>query len=180
VKTSSHICAFLSQNVHSVPGDNEELGLRLLVSLPEQYPVGAAPQIQLLSKYIGSFGCDSRLFGLILRIYISTDGVKWTAGEACIFDGIETARDLCRVWYNSRVESNSQRANAGHDDAREEFASESPIEDATHDEDHPPGHLPPTAFNIPTIYEADPIVDRKSIFVGRACRISHPDQVTTR
>lgn len=44
---------------------------------------------------------------------------------------------------------------------------------------------PPTPTNVALpegikLIEAEPIVDRKSVFVGRACQISHPSQVRPR
>jgi len=40
--------------------------------------------------------------------------------------------------------------------------------------DNIPVKLPPGV----QIYEAEPITDRKSVFVGRACRIQHPSEVS--
>jgi hypothetical protein len=35
--------------------------MRVLVSLPPTYPTSAPPQIQLLGRYMGSFGIDAGL-----------------------------------------------------------------------------------------------------------------------
>ncbi|KAI1791034.1 hypothetical protein LXA43DRAFT_1013100 [Ganoderma leucocontextum] len=40
----------------------------------------APPQMQLLSRHIGSYGLDVSLFGTILRTYISWYAVEWTPG----------------------------------------------------------------------------------------------------
>ncbi|TIB05539.1 hypothetical protein E3P96_01200 [Wallemia ichthyophaga] len=79
---------------------HDEIGIDILISLPQAYPHTAAPQMQLLSKYIGSHGVDSSLFGQILRSFISqTGGAEWVQGEAAIYNGVEDAREKCTKWY---------------------------------------------------------------------------------
>lgn len=63
--------------------------------------------MQLLSKYIGSHGVDSVLFGEILRSFISENtGAEWQPDEPAIYNGIEDAREKCTKWLedlNTRV-----------------------------------------------------------------------------
>ncbi len=83
-----------------------------------------------------------------------------------MFDGIEAALDLCRSWYDAHEESKKQ------------------VPEATPQEIEPPSTVPDSATVIAPetvesiqIYEGEPIMDRKSTFAGRACRIHHPDEV---
>lgn len=150
--------------------------IRVLVSLLPSYPSTSPPQLQLLSKYIGSFGVDSSLFGSILRTFISTSGVEWTADAICVFDGLESVSERCLAWYNDRLSA--------------EKASELEREDAKDDKRRSPSIEPEheEAISVPSaslvaipegvqIVESEAITDRKSVFIGRACRISHPSQV---
>ncbi|TIC28355.1 UPF0029-domain-containing protein [Wallemia mellicola] len=85
----------------------EDVFVDILISLPRTYPSNAAPQMQLLSKYIGSHGVDSVLFGEILRSFISENtGAEWQPDEPAIYNGIEDAREKCTKWLedlNTRV-----------------------------------------------------------------------------
>ncbi|KAI0684387.1 ribosomal protein S5 domain 2-type protein [Earliella scabrosa] len=155
----------------------------LLVSLPPTYPSSAPPQLQLLSRYIGPYGVDASLFGTVLRTYISRGAVEWTPGTECVFDGLEWVKERCTEWLGERMsekkvgevlrEDEKTRAHEEHgaDGEHESHGSESarqPRPDPAVQAEMPPGI---------TIVEAEPIQDRKSAFVGRACRISDPSQV---
>jgi hypothetical protein len=161
--------------------------LKVLVSLPETYPKSSPPQLQLLSKYIGSFGADSNLFGSILRTYISISGVEWSEDTVCVFDGLQNVLDRCESWYEQKL-SAEKAGELVRDDAKGDSASSSDItqQNSTDsrivpDEDHISGIIEPAPFELPAgvnLYVAEPITDRKSAFVGRACRIHHPSQVS--
>jgi hypothetical protein len=144
--------------------------------LPESYPATAPPQLQLLSRYVGAFGADASLFGAILRTFISsTSGVEWVPDAVCVFDGLQNVLDRCAAWYGDRLSADAAGAMVRAD---------------THPEHQnqtaPPPSLPvsppdPVATELPQgieIFIAEPINDRKSAFVGRACAISDPSEVT--
>jgi len=152
------------------------VSLKVLVSLPETYPKSSPPQLQLLSKYIGSFGADSVLFGFILRTYISVNGVEWSEDNVCVFDGLQTVLDRCVAWYEDKL-SAEKAGELVRDDAKESTRRSSPN---LHNEDEISGIIDPEPIALPVgvqIFEAEPITDRKSVFIGRACRISHPSEV---
>ena len=169
-----------------LPDPHDQITFSVLVSLPPSYPSSAPPQLQLLSKYIGAFGVSPTIFGSVLRTFISTtDGVEWTPETVCVFDGLENVREKCGRWYEEQL---SEKA-AGKMVREETKASKaSPGPD---DPSGPPEGIPSTRsiisepqplIELPEglkITEAEPIVDRKSSFVGRACRITSPDQVST-
>lgn len=159
---------------------HEDISIRILVSIPPTYPASNSPQLQLLSRYIGAFGVDSSLFGSILRTFISVSGVEWTPESVCVFDGLQNVLERCEAWYEDKL----NREKAGElirEDAltrshvlvepNEPFASSSTADE----KDRVP--LDTALPEDIKIVEAEPIVDRKSIFIGRACRISDPSQV---
>ena len=165
----------------SLTVDDEEVPCNVLVSLPTNYPAVAPPQLQLLSRYIGPFGVDHPLFGAVLKTYISSEGVEWTADNVCVFDGLEWVKERCTEWYNAKK---SEKL-AGELIREDERSMTVPDVEEGRDKkvsglhDHWEEHTTP----LPTIpqgvqiVEAEPITDRKSAFVGRACRITDPSQV---
>ena len=101
----------------------------------------------------------------------------------CVFDGLENVREKCGRWYEERLSEK-----AVEEMVREE-AKESKVSPGSNDLLSPLEGIPSTRSTVSEpqalaelpegleILEADPIVDRKSSFVGRACRITSPDQV---
>ncbi|KAG1782965.1 ribosomal protein S5 domain 2-type protein [Suillus placidus] len=160
---------------------HEDISIRILVSIPPTYPTSSPPQLQLLSRYIGAFGVDSSLFGSILRTFISVSGVEWTPESVCVFDGLQNVLERCEAWYEDKL----NRETAGEllrEDAHtrnhvlvepDEPLASSSVTDELKDRVPLDTALPEDI----KIVEAEPIVDRKSIFIGRACRISDPSQV---
>jgi len=149
------------------------------VSLPPSYPAKLPPQLQLLSKYIGPFGVDSGLFGSILRTFISVNGVEWSPDTVCVFDGLQSVVERCVVWYEDRL-STEKAGDLVREDAKDHTETPSSSSVTPMQEELIPS-LPtnpiaamPEGINV---IESEAIVDRKSTFVGRACRISHPSQV---
>lgn len=120
---------------------------------------------------------DAGLFGSIIKTFMSVNGVQWTPGVVCVFDGLQSVLERIVHWYEQRVESKK----AG---------------EVLREQSHPSSHfiegcVPGASTVIPApldtqlvalpegvrLVEAEPILDRKSAFVGRACRISDPAQV---
>ena len=169
-----------------LPDPHDRVTFSVLVSLPPSYPSSAPPQLQLLSKYVGAFGVSPTIFGSVLRTFISTtDGVEWTPESVCVFDGLENVKEKCGRWYEEQL---SEKA-AGEMARGETKESKPPS--GSDDPPGPPESIPSTRSTTPEpqalvelpeglqVIEAEPIVDRKSSFVGRACRITSPDQVRT-
>ncbi|KAJ6590987.1 ribosomal protein S5 domain 2-type protein [Mycena vulgaris] len=160
--------------VLSLPSPHEDISIRVLVSLPETYPATSPPQLQLLSRYIGAFGADSSLFGAVLRTFISSaSGVEWAPDAVCVFDGLQSVLDRCAAWYGERLS-----ADAAGDLVRADLHPErvAVLTPPPRQSDSAPAEAPPLPDGI-RIFVAEPITDRKSAFVGRACAISHPSEV---
>lgn len=157
--------------------------MRLLVSLPAAYPLSSPPQLQLLSRYVGAFGADSGLFGSILRTFISMDGVEWTADTVCVFDGLQSVVERCTVWYDNRL-SMEKAGELLREDAKEQSGQHTdtlPIEADRHTSSENAVVIETSMDSLPEGLElsiAEPITDRKSVFIGRACRVSHPSEAS--
>jgi hypothetical protein len=152
--------------------------IKLLVSLPATYPTSSPPQLQLLSRYLGAFGADSALFGSILRTYISVSGVEFIPETVCVFDGAQNVLERCNTWYEDRLNEDKVKELVRGDEKESigrEIDSGNNIESKSLPE---PGNLPnDEEVSEIQFFIAEPIVDRKSSFIGRACRISDPSEV---
>jgi len=162
------------------PHDNPDTRIRILVTLSSSYPKDAAPQLQLLSRYIGAFSVDSNLFGSILRTYISGDGVDWVEDTVCVFDGLENARERCGKWYGDRL-SEEEALELHREDEREK-GHQTANSNVRHEQNHEAKARAESAFTAPLptgveFFIAEPLVERKSVFIGRACRLDDPSQV---
>ncbi|KAF7343414.1 hypothetical protein MVEN_01773900 [Mycena venus] len=159
--------------VLSLPS-HEDVSIRVL--LPESYPAAAPPQLQLLSRYIGAFGADAGLFGEILRTFISSSsGVDWVPDAVCVFDGLQSVLDRCATWYGDRLSAEAAGAMVRADTHPEREVAPPPPSSVSR-MDPVATELPPMPEGI-KMFVAEPITDRKSAFVGRACVISDPSEV---
>ncbi|TFK72047.1 UPF0029-domain-containing protein [Pluteus cervinus] len=168
----------------NLPSPYEDVQVRILISLPPTYPATSPPQLQLLSRYIGSFGVDAALFGSILRTYISISGIEWTPDTICVFDGLQSVLERCSDWYQERL-SAEKAGELLREDAKEQSQSKASVPE---DIEEVEGADVEVSANLPSepsadlpagieIFTAEPIIDRKSQFIGRACRISEPTEV---
>ena len=156
----------------------------VLVSLPPTYPASSPPQLQLLSRYIGPYGVDATLFGMVLRTFISRGAVEWTPDSVCVFDGLEWVKERCAEWLGERMSENKigelmredEKARPSNANDGNVVSPEGEGKRSARSGQEPPD-IPATMPPGITITEAEPILDRKSAFVGRACRITDPSQV---
>ncbi|KAG8218921.1 hypothetical protein J3R82DRAFT_4629 [Butyriboletus roseoflavus] len=163
---------------------HEDVSIRILVSLPPSYPAKSPPQLQLLSRYIGSFGVDASLFGSILRTFISSSGFEWSPDTICVFDGLQSIFERCEVWYEDKLNREKtgdliREDASGRDSAPQESVGSTKEggEELGRVSQPTPSHQNVALPEGIKLIEAEPIVDRRSVFVGRACQISHPSQV---
>ena len=131
---------------------------------------------------------------MITRTFITSSGVPFTPGDVCVFEGLNHVRSVAQKWFATQLldeaaAEKSRLASKHGMDGRAMFDLDavpddhfvaSPTrpaaratfsygtEDEVGDVDDPTGL---------TIWVSEPIVDRKSSFVGRAVRISNEKQV---
>ncbi|EPQ27532.1 uncharacterized protein PFL1_05070 [Pseudozyma flocculosa PF-1] len=113
-----------------------------------------------------------------------SQGVNWSTGEVILFEGIEWVKEKVSDWWIEREQSRLTNANDRGLDSRRNDAAAEDAGQATHDEDvtafdadEPPKTSASRRSSKGQIIQADPISDRKSVFVGYAARIRHPDEV---
>ena len=100
----------------------------------------------------------------------------------CVFDGLQAVLERCTAWYEDRL-SAERAGELVREDAREHLngrlqsGPEIPkAEEQSRDEDL----FPEDSVSLSSLpdgiemFTTEPITDRKSVFVGRACRISQP------
>ena len=105
---------------------------------------------------------------------MSKGGINWTPDNVCVFDGMESVRELCSQWYTERL-AEEKASDLNHGESYDTSSVPSHlIEEMDSDVAKSIESSLPKGIQIT---EAEPIVDRKSIFVGRACRITDPSQV---
>jgi hypothetical protein len=109
---------------------------------------------------------------------MSVNGIEWTPGVICVFDGLENLLERAVRWYERRLES-MKASEALREQSLDSVRGPETGGGAT--------VISPVSADIQPValpegielFEAEPIIDRKSAFVGRACRISDPAQVIT-
>jgi len=119
---------------------------------------------------------DADLFGSIIKTFMSVNGVEWTPGVVCVFDGLQSVLERVAHWYEHRLESKR----AGEALREQSHPSPQLIEKPEAGGSTVPASPDTQSIALPEgirLFEAAPIVDRKSAFIGRACRISDPAQV---
>lgn len=158
----------------------KDVRLKVLVSLPPSYPASSPPQLQLLSRYIGAFSLESELFGDVLKTFISLrSGVDFVPDTVVVFDGLQHVVDMCSAWYSERL-SAEKVGNLVREGGRNHHNASSGADRAQATSSALIVPQPSILAAMPAgveLIEAEPITDRKSVFIGRACRITHPSQV---
>ncbi|RSH76529.1 eIF2 kinase Gcn2p negative regulator [Apiotrichum porosum] len=150
-----------------------------------------APLLQLLGRYVGAFPIDSGLFGDITRTYITSAGVPFVPGDVCVFDGLVHVQSLVGTWHAARVAEvgageaarTGGRSGTGASTPAERDPAPSRAEAAAVEAslarlalERPKPSAKP-ARPLPKLFTSEPILDRKSAFVGHACKITDEDDV---
>lgn len=110
---------------------------------------------------------------------MSVNGVEWTPGVVCVFDGLQSVLERILYWYEQQLESKR----AGEALREQSHPSPHMIDSEKPDASSStsvPAPLSTQSIALPEgikLYDAAPIIDRKSAFIGRACRISDPAQI---
>lgn len=150
----------------------------LVISLSKHYPFQAAPQLQLANTFLSSFAVPDELFASVLTTYMHEKGhggVSWNGAE-CLYDGIEWVRNMCDEWVRKKTNEVQLRDRQLKADKP---APPPPLQQEPESSGKPT--LPTTEHEenveCPPIYSCEPIIDRKSVFVGHAARVNSHDQV---
>ncbi|CDZ98224.1 Uncharacterized conserved protein [Phaffia rhodozyma] len=161
--------------------EDPEVTIVVLVTLPPNYPESSkSPQLQLLNRYVGDFGVDSDLFGRVLRTFFSIpppdgDGVPFVSGDVAVWEGLEHVRGICQEWYTNNTITISELS-ATRDAAHPQKSTPSSSRPSSPPQ-QPASRLPTQLPEGIVIYTSEPIVDRKSVFIGRAVQITDPAHI---
>lgn len=150
----------------------------------------------VLLQYIGDHLIESDLFGSITRIFMHEDA--WQPEQVVVFDGIERAKEIVEAFLatkkaerDAKEEANPQYSAvhqqqppaSGSDDVdpalqtqtkRAENGAAQKNDQLSHG---PQNALPPSLPAGCKLFTSEPIVDRKSVFIGHACAIKDPSEV---
>ncbi|GAA5845171.1 hypothetical protein JCM11251_003706 [Rhodosporidiobolus azoricus] len=181
--------------------------LHLLLSLPPSYPAEAPPLIQLQDRYLSSFAVSDELFGSVLRTFMHdteagpsvAEGpvVEWTPGGVTLYEGIEAVREMCTKWVSERAEEKRRgeevrkaengagetiveaaRRNGMRTGDWEEEGDELDLEERIEEQaERAPRKPPQSTVKCPKITSAEPLIDRKSVFVGHAATVNSVEEV---
>ena len=146
-----------------------------------------------------------RVVGDVTRTYITSSGIAFTPGDVCVFEGLNYAQNIVRKWYIARLSEGAEGEKARDSDRRRgkegramsdldggsgfgAFAARPSAERSMFSYTRPGG--PPTGQTPPaitlaeadmfpglTIVSSEPIVDRRSTFVGHAIRVTDEREV---
>lgn len=187
----------LSVPVHH-PSD-DELKVAILISIPTNYPA-SPPQLQLIDQFIAShhvslcnrivricrisrrLQVSDALFSRVLRIYMHefphSDAVQFIPGQVCIYEGLQVVIRLCETFAieNEKLQDTLKVLRSGIDRFQIATPAHKPIEKH---EPPPPRKQVIVARPCPPITTAQPIIDRKSVFVGHCAAIAAPEDVET-
>lgn len=145
--------------------------------------------------------------GDITRTYISSSGVPFTPGDVCVFEGLTHVQSLARTWYAANLSEGiaGERAREAererHQPKQERELGPEPIEEAPlsslgvrpsatratfsfskkdGEEEDLPATLANAEKNLPAgfkIISSEPLVEKKSTFVGHAVRVTDEREV---
>ncbi|KAG0145191.1 hypothetical protein CROQUDRAFT_658984 [Cronartium quercuum f. sp. fusiforme G11] len=154
---------------------HEEIPLSIEIIIPDDYPQCSPPRFRLVSKYLGAHRVDAELYKQVSELY--QDGKNWCPSEPVLFDAIESIRELATKYYHTKAEDQlaSQRlrdVTLGTDVQVSD--SELPKDDELIERTPT---LSPKPNQIFTIFTSEPIMDRKSVFVGHATSLNDPHLV---
>lgn len=151
-----------------IPAKDDEIAVRLQISLPPGYPMSESPpKFQLLNRYLGRIKVSESVQSYVGSVFQSDSpsGIIWQKNESMLFEGIESLSEYLRDWYEAR-----QSEQKGNETESATFQSTGSDKDS---------HTFAKTMQVDTtaIVRSEPILERKSEFLGHAIRIRHPDEV---
>lgn len=107
----------------------------------------------------------------------------WHEGEVAVFEGIERAREDCESFLNDKLaELEAKKAVDDHTTQEDlEYARQLQLEEDMARAELVPKVASRQEARLPEgckLYTSEPIIDRKSVFIGHACKIKSPKEVS--
>lgn len=171
-KTKDLIISVLNSfHSESSTTSDEEIQFSVKVSIPKDYPEKTSPKFQLTSKYIGPYLVHSELFNQISELY--QDSNNWLPSQSILFDALESIKEVVVDHYNQKSEE-LQESQIHRDESICKKHDDNQLDEVVETN-------APVLINQPNevfeIFISEPIMDRKSIFVGHATCLKDPAQV---
>jgi len=182
-KQPIRLCITIPMDLEQIEAQNEESSsMKISATLPAGYPqISKSPQLQLLSRYIGSHGVDHFLFGQVLKLFHhggnSTDHLDFHQGEVILFDAIEKVREKVEQWYSEREAQRLQRKediDSYRNSAQEKSSQSQPVNEGGTEVNN---EVPVDEHQGVTFLSAPAITERKSVFVGHCAILTDVSQV---
>ncbi|KAM0792699.1 hypothetical protein ACM66B_002479 [Microbotryomycetes sp. NB124-2] len=174
--------------------------LSMLITIPSTYPESDPPLLQLKSMYLSSFSVSDKLWSAVLRTFMHEGGgasgddagVEFVPGQECLFQGIEYARETCQRWVDEQKQTAHDRevdraasnpvyqiaftSSHGQQSSQDSKLDSDDVSDRQNQHRTQPewrssnGHSD-EVVECPAIVSTEPLVERKSVFVGHAARV---------
>ncbi|MBW0494159.1 hypothetical protein O181_033874 [Austropuccinia psidii MF-1] len=149
--------------------NDEDLNFFLTIFIPNDYPQNSLPRFEISSKYIGPFKVDN----FYLSKLIQTKFQGQEVGECLLYDGIETIKEFIMKFYMDKLkERDNLESNQVDSIKLNQVSTLCPINQSLKIVEEVSIHK--TDF---TVFVSQPIIDRKSIFIGHAVILNNPKDV---
>lgn len=157
----------------SIPSDQEDTRFQLKIIIPP-HPSHSIPRLELLARYIGACKVNEKLSGSIRDIFKDHP----PTGESVLYDAIEITKEIVSKFYLDYLEQRKHssapvdESNLERLELSDRLAPYPPEEDRTEDDAKEPIDL--KEFSL---HSSQPIIDRKSVFVGHSAQLVDPKDV---
>jgi hypothetical protein len=178
----------------TLPSPHEHVPLSLILSLPPTYPQSSAPLLQLENRFLGAEAVPAPLWASILRTYLhepslapppsGEEAVEFIPGSCCLYEGIEKVREVCGKWIGEKEKEREagerRRVELAKGSVVDSIQGQTKVDRLSPEQETIPPRVreePRFLVNCPPITTTEALVDRKSVFVGHAARVTSIEQV---
>jgi len=160
--------------VHTTCEPQTEVELNLLVALPTTYP-SDFPAVVLQARFIESYLVDTELSTAIAMAL--ADDASWEAETPALYEAVERARTIAGSWLQRHRDATLVSQIERAEDHPETPRAEVPTTPRAVQPQPPTFASAPQMPDGLAFVTSEPIVDRKSVFVGHAVALADPSQV---
>ncbi|KAH9456185.1 hypothetical protein MJO29_006198 [Puccinia striiformis f. sp. tritici] len=152
----------------------EDTHFQLRLDIPDGYPsTEAKPRLKLLAKYLGSFRVDQKLLGSIVEVF---EGQK--SNDPILYEGIETAKEIVAEFYQTNLDRRkSSNQEPGQASSPQEIEGKTEDQSNGRSEAADRVECPVEKVEQFVVHTSEPIVDRKSVFIGHSISLNDPKDV---
>jgi len=176
----------------TLPSPHDHVPLSIILSLPPTYPASSAPLLQLENRFLGAEAVPAPLWASVLRTFLhepslgappSGEGaVDFVPGGCCLYEGVEKVREVCGRWIGERETEREAGERRRVEVARGSVVGRIEPAPTNRREQEDPIRIETKGeykilVDCPPITTTEALVDRKSVFVGHAARVTSIDEV---